>query len=206
MPDKQDIQIGEEIRRIAGRSMTVLSGVVKAVSEDETECTVALTSGDDSVPVDGVLLNVATANGLGLLLVPAVNADCLVAEVDGAGAGLELIRASAYTKVVATTGGAKLTMRDGETKIEQGAKKITMVPGGIKFNEGVNDGLMVGPNTLGKINALENDINTLKSIISTWIPAAGDGGAALKLAAATWYAAPIILTTLPDIINNEITH
>jgi hypothetical protein len=40
-------------------------------------------------------------------------------------------------------------------------------------------------------NELKDDITTLKQVFSTWSPIAQDGGAALKGAAATWFATPL---------------
>lgn len=45
---------------------------------------------------------------------------------------------------------------------------------------------------------LKTDINSLKTVFSTWVPVANDGGAALKAAAATWYG-----TTLAKNIDDS---
>lgn len=60
---------------------------------------------------------------------------------------------------------------------------------------------------LKKINELENEINDLKTIFSTsWTPVPNDGGAALKTAAASWSASPIVATTQIDIEHPNILH
>jgi hypothetical protein len=46
--------------------------------------------------------------------------------------------------------------------------------------------------TEATIVEIQNDITTLKNILSTWVPVPNDGGAALKAAAATWAATPLI--------------
>lgn len=65
-----------------------------------------------------------------------------------------------------------------------------------------NDGTMeVGGNTdnmvrysqiEASVNELKDDLNDLKQVFQTWIPAPNDGGAALKGAAAAWFATPIV--------------
>lgn len=42
------------------------------------------------------------------------------------------------------------------------------------------------------INELKDDITTLKSVFSGWVTVPQDGGAALKLASATWFATPLV--------------
>jgi len=59
---------------------------------------------------------------------------------------------------------------------------------------------------LTKINNIEDDLNKLKNVFTTWTPASGDGGLALKTASTSWYTAPITLTTQPDISHPNITH
>jgi hypothetical protein len=105
MPDKDDIIIGKEFRRLSGNNNTrfpVMSGVVKAVDDDNT-CSVALTCGDDSTPSTGVLLNVTLNNTAGIYGVPTVGANCLVAEIDGPGMW-ELIKADSYSNVYISAG------------------------------------------------------------------------------------------------------
>lgn len=72
--------------------------------------------------------------------------------------------------------------------------------------------IVVDPNNannglLAKINNLEQKIKDLQNIFaSTWVVAAGDGGAALKLAATSWANTPYTLTSQPDISHPNITH
>jgi len=71
---------------------------------------------------------------------------------------------------------------------------------------GSNGGLVKISDLVDKLNTLEQDINDLKTAFSTWAPASGDGGAALKLAAATWYGSQLDLTTINDLENDKIIH
>ena len=57
-----------------------------------------------------------------------------------------------------------------------------------------------------KVNAIEDDINSLKQVFSTWSPVAQDGGAALKGASGSWSSNTITLTKVKDIENDKVTH
>jgi hypothetical protein len=76
----------------------------------------------------------------------------------------------------------------------------------IVIHGGKNDGLVKVNELVQKINALEKDLNSLKSLITNWIPAAGDGGAALKTTLASWMAQNITLTSKNDLENKNVTH
>ena len=154
MADQIDKRIGEELRRIVGagqkRRFPVMSGVVQAINEDGT-CSVQLTSGAEDTPTDGILLNVVTENVNGLYLVPAANADCLVAEVDGPGQLKQLLWASKYTEVRMTVGSSKLSVKDGL----------------MQFNDGSLGGMVKVAALTAKLNNLENIVNDLVAKYNT---------------------------------------
>lgn len=56
---------------------------------------------------------------------------------------------------------------------------------------GDTDNLIRYKQTADSINELKDDVNNLKNIFSTWVPAAGDGGAALKAALGPYFATPL---------------
>ncbi len=77
----------------------------------------------------------------------------------------------------------------------------------IIINGGNNGGLVNIESLVGKINAIEKDINNLKDVFSkSWTPVAQDGGAALKTAAATWASQTMTETKSADIEDTTITH
>lgn len=67
-------------------------------------------------------------------------------------------------------------------------------------------GLVKVSELVDKLNNIENDINDLKTVFSTWVPVPNDGGAALKGAAATWYGAQLTPTEIADIENEKVLH
>lgn len=76
----------------------------------------------------------------------------------------------------------------------------------ISINGGINEGLVKVIALTDKLNAIENDINDLKSVFSSWTPISNDGGAALKTAIATWMSSTLDVTNKADIQNEKIKH
>lgn len=76
----------------------------------------------------------------------------------------------------------------------------------ITFNDGSYGGMIIIQELVAKINLLENDLNTLKSMFAAWPVIPSDGGASLKAATAPWSGASITLTEIEDLENPMITH
>jgi len=76
----------------------------------------------------------------------------------------------------------------------------------IIFLDGDNGGVVKVSELVEKLNNLESDINSLKQVFSTWPVTLNDGGGALKLAAADWYAQPLIETTEQELENENFKH
>jgi len=76
----------------------------------------------------------------------------------------------------------------------------------IIFDGGENEGLVKVKVLTDKINALENDINNLKTAFNTWVVTPNDGGSKLKVAAATWAGSQLQVTNKADIQNEKIKH
>jgi len=76
----------------------------------------------------------------------------------------------------------------------------------IKFNDGQFGGLVKVSDLVDKLNTVEKDLNTIKQAFASWIVVPSDGGAALKLAATTWFGQSITKTKISDIENAKITH
>ena len=76
----------------------------------------------------------------------------------------------------------------------------------IQLNGSNYDGLVKVNDLVTKLNNLENDLNTLKTAFSAWVTVPNDGGAALKVATAAWYAASLTPTVKANIENQLIKH
>ncbi|MDD3079088.1 MAG: hypothetical protein PHH37_08290 [Paludibacter sp.] len=77
---------------------------------------------------------------------------------------------------------------------------------GVVFDGGENEGLVKVKEITDKINAIETDINNLKTAFSTWVTSPSDGGAALKAVTATWAGSQLQVTNKADIQNEKIKH
>ena len=74
----------------------------------------------------------------------------------------------------------------------------------IEFNGGTLGSLVKIEALKNKLNALEQDINSLKTAISGWTAVPNDGGAALKVALSSYYSNQLTVTQLADLANNKI--
>lgn len=166
-----------KLRRAAG-----YSGKVVSVDTNKKTAMVALTMYDDTADMKvEALLNATKSSVEGFIIYPAVNSDVVVCDVDGDGV---------YTVVRF----GKITRVD----ITQGID--------VTINNGDNGGMVKAKELKQKLNALENDLNTLKNIFTTWAPVPNDGGAALKAASATWAGQTITATVDSDLQNQKVKH
>ncbi len=76
----------------------------------------------------------------------------------------------------------------------------------VEFNGGQNGGLINIKDLVSHINTIEDDLNNLKTAMSSWTPVAQDGGAALKGAISAWTGQSITKTKKSDIEDDKITH
>ena len=67
-------------------------------------------------------------------------------------------------------------------------------------------GLAIVGSVTDRFNAIEKDLNKLKTVFKNWITAGGDGGAALKALASEWYASQLTETKRSDIENDKVNH
>lgn len=85
-------------------------------------------------------------------------------------------------------------------------KQIEVDTDKIILNGGNNKGLVKIEELTQKLNAIEQDINALKSIFTSWTPVEQDGGAELKSAAQTWASSQLHITQRSEYEDTNITH
>lgn len=160
--------------------------VVEVIEVDEASrtCTVS----DEDIDIPGARLQVVDS-AVGLLAVPAVGSYVAVLKLDMPG---ELL-------VIATSVVEKLTVSIGSSMVEIKDAEITV-------NGGTLGGIAKTAEVAAKLNALEQDINTLKTIFASWVPVAQDGGASLKIASEQWSAAQIQPTTVQQLEDTTFKH
>ena len=130
MPDQREREISRELHRILGLDdksrYVVMTGVVKSV-EGDNSCTVVLTNDDPEALTPQVTISVNLENTTGMYGVPAVDADCLVLEVDGPKGKLELLRASKYDEIHVIQGAAIFVMKNGKFSIKNDGQDFKTV-------------------------------------------------------------------------------
>lgn len=84
--------------------------------------------------------------------------------------------------------------------------------GKVKWNaveihfDGATNGLVKVPDLVQKLNAIEQDLNAIKTVFTGWTPIPNDGGAALKAAASSWAGSSITQTVDSDIKHDKVEY
>lgn len=78
-----------------------------------------------------------------------------------------------------------------------------------RINGDAYGGVVKADSLAQEINALRQDLNSLKQAFASWVPAggpSGDGGAGLKLLAASWYAQQLTPVASTSLQNTKVKH
>ena len=75
-----------------------------------------------------------------------------------------------------------------------------------QFNGGDNGGLINIEDAVTKWNNIESDLNTLKGIFGSWVPAPNDGGAALKALLSNYISDTLTPTTQSELEDKKVLH
>lgn len=76
----------------------------------------------------------------------------------------------------------------------------------IVINGGKLGGLINIEQLTEKLNTIEDDINSLKNVMSSWTPVAQDGGAALKASVSTWADQALTKSQRGDYEDETVKH
>lgn len=173
-------EIKEAIKSIAGvPGMMFVMGRVESVGEETCSVKIA-----DRIVINDVRLNAsADGNADNILIKPTVGSMVLMADLSG-GELRSLV-------VISFSALESMTVK---------------FAGDVVINGGENEGLVKVVPLKDRLNAIENDINSLKQVFSLWGPIVYDGGASLKAASASWAAQPLKSTNKEDIENPKIKH
>lgn len=74
------------------------------------------------------------------------------------------------------------------------------------INGDAHGGLVKADPTAEAIAELQQDLNALKQVFTSWITVPNDGGAALKTGASTWAGQPLTVTTSTELQNPNVFH
>lgn len=74
------------------------------------------------------------------------------------------------------------------------------------INDGAHKGIVKVSNLVDELNAIQRDLNSLKTSIKSWIPVPKDGGASLKSLISSWFGMNVKETKVEDLENDKIKH
>lgn len=169
-------KLAQSIRRATSRGRTAQLRFATCTSVDWDNRTMEAKGVTDDLPYYGVML------GLGFVdIKPKTGTVCLIGILEGADAYSFLINAEEVEEVEIT------------------ADKIIA-------NNGKNAGIVKVGELVEKLNTLERDLNSIKTVFKSWTPIPKDGGASLKAVSASWAAQTLRETKQKDIENEIITH
>lgn len=176
----------EAIRVLAMSGTELYCKICTVDAVDEKARTVDCTPIDESAPLVGVNLQASQEGAVGVVQFPAAGSYVVVAFISPAVAVVVLCD------------------QIDKVQLDIGRTSATVTNEAITLNGGKLGGLVISGKTAGRLNALEKDINELKTVFAAWAPAATDGGAALKTAAAAWAARVLAQTVATDLENDRV--
>ena len=162
----------------------IIPVTVKAVNTTDFTCDC---QSDDQADILAVLYKNFSDGNIDLVMQPAVNSRVWIGRISDSDEWI-MLKPGTLDKVIIKVGGLQFEM-SGST---------------IKLNGGTNHGLLLLTPTLAAINELQASVNSLKSILSSWVPVSGDGGAALKTLAASWAGTTLATTAQGDVENTTV--
>jgi hypothetical protein len=149
-----------------------------------------------NVEVEGVMYNkvqlqaIIDGSGNSIIMIPSKSSKVLIGNIEN-GTNYVLLKADKVDRIL-------MKQVDGMA--------IDIIKGVVKLNGDGKGGLVTVQALVSKINALENDLNMLKTSFTAWVPVPTDGGAALKAVVAAWAAMAIIPTQRMELENKKVKH
>lgn len=176
------------------KASILIEGKIVSVDETNYTCVVAIdtTNSDGSTTstnCDKVPLKVLIGTQASLIEIPKVGSICTLMFRDNNIQRRQLYQVDQCDKILIKIGSDITLQIDAN---------------GFVFNGGNLDGMVKVNSAVDRLNKIEQDINNLKIAFSTWVVVAQDGGAALKVAASTWFAQQLTQTVKSDIENDKI--
>lgn len=195
------------IRQLAneGSSASLLVGTVSAV--DTEARTVDVEPINEDAPILGVNLQANQEATVGVVLFPRKGSYVAVAMLSGYAAGVVVLTEDVESIEVNINDGTKLTItEDGISLNVKDGITLDIDDSAAVFNGGDLGGLIKIKELTDKLNAIEKDINKLKTVFSSWVPAPQDGGAVLKKSVSSWASKQLTLSKRGDYEDETVKH
>ncbi len=144
-----------------------------------------------------------------LLIIPTKGSEVFCVNEGYDGERYVVVACNEIEKIIFKSENINLNIDDTQKKLGCiiGDSSVVIDDKSIVFNEAAKNSFLININNITKkLNAIENDLNNLKTVFKSWTPAPNDGGAALKSPVASWAGQTIITTKIDDIKDDKIQH
>jgi len=199
--------IRDAIRQLAQSGTQTVSLVCTVDAVDKDARTIDCSPIDESAPLLAVNLQANQNSQWGLVVFPKVGSYVVVGFIANGDAGVVLLTDEIESVELTVKGEQEATATFNETgvtvKVADNTSAV-LSKDGISLNGGTLGGLVKVEDLTTRLNAIEDDINSLKKVFSSWSPTPQDGGAALKASAASWAAQSLTLTKRGDYENEKV--
>ena len=198
--------IRDMIRELAKGDGEAYSVICTVDAVDKEARTVDCTPIDEGAPLLGVNLQANQNGKVGVVSYPRTGSYVVVGFVADGSAGVVLLTDDIESVEITTAEGkSRAVMDDGGVRIDIGKEtSAELTADGIVLNGGSLGGLVKVKELTDRLNAIENDINSLKSVFTGWAPTPQDGGAALKGAVTSWAGQRLTPTKRGDYENEKV--
>lgn len=193
------------IRQLAQPDGEAIPLVCVVDSVDKDTRTIDCTPLNEGAPLLGVNLQANQGSKFGVCFFPAVGSFVVVGFVADGSAGVVLGTDEIDSAEIIIGNYSAVIDRDG-CRFDAGNISAHITTDAVVFNGGEFGGLPVVGDLAKRLNIIEKDINTLKTVFASWVPVAQDGGAALSTAATSWAASQLSLTKAADYENTKVKH
>lgn len=184
---KNKENIGELLVEITkDKTAEIYSVVCEVLEIDETARICDCRPLNGNADIFGVRLQANENESNGVVVIPVVGTNVVVTFLN---------KLTGFVSVCSEVDKIMITGTDLKMNFEQ-----------ITINDGENGGLINVSDLVEKLNTIEDDLNTLKTAVSGWVPVANDGGAGFKTASASWSGQQITPTQTTDIEDDKIKH
>ncbi|MBD5345470.1 MAG: hypothetical protein HDR90_10940 [Bacteroides sp.] len=193
------------IRQLAQPDGETVALVCTVDAVDKSARTVDCSPINEGAPLLGVNLQANQEGESGVCLFPEIGSYIVVGFVADGAAGVVLLTEKIESAEIVIGDTSAVISADG-VRIDVGDISANLSKSTVTFNGGDLGGLVKVENLTKRLNIIENDINELKTIFTTWSPLAQDGGAALKTAAISWFGSKLTPSQRSDYENEKVKH
>lgn len=181
------MNIAELIKQLAKNGDPVNCMICTVTKVDKDARTVDCDPINEDAPILDVNLQANQNGKVGLVQIPRVGSFVVVGFLAGVSAGVVLL------------------CEDIESiDVVVGSYQLHIDDNGIVMNGGKLGGLVKVEDLTTRLNLIENEVNAIKQVFSSWSPVPNDGGASLKVASASWSGQKLEETKRSDYENQSV--